>query len=63
MYDVVVVKVGDVYRLSCGHEGRVVYVSEEETAFWVQGKRRGCSVCGKGRSSEWTPTTYLMTEE
>jgi hypothetical protein len=56
-------KVGDVYRLSCGHEGRVVYVSEEEASFWVQGKRRGCSVCGKGRSSEWTPTTYLMTEE
>lgn len=59
----VAVKVGDSYRLVCGHEGRVVYISEDTKWFWVQGKRRGCSTCGKGRSSEWTPIKYLMTEE
>lgn len=58
-----IVKVGDMYRLSCGHEGRVVYSNEDGSAFWVRGKRRGCATCGKGRSSQWTPTTYLMREE
>lgn len=57
------VKVGDRYRMPCGHEGRVIHVMEDTPSFCVQGMRRGCATCGKGRSSEWTPTTYVMTQE
>jgi hypothetical protein len=61
--DVMPMQVGDRYQLSCGHEGRIVFISEDEKRFWVQGKRRGCATCGKGRSGEWTPTVYLIANE
>jgi hypothetical protein len=56
-------KVGDRYRLSCGHEGRVIHVTDGAPSFCVQGMQRGCTTCGKGRSTEWTPTTYVIIED
>lgn len=53
-------KKGDRFRLKCGHEGKVVWVSSDGKSFGVQGVRRGCSICGKGSSSAWTPTVYLF---
>jgi hypothetical protein len=53
-------KIGDKFKLECGHEGKVVYV-DSENKIWVKGTRRGCRVCGKGAAGEWAPTVYLLT--
>ncbi|UCH01683.1 MAG: hypothetical protein JSV20_07510 [Candidatus Bathyarchaeota archaeon] len=55
------VKKGDRFELTCGHQGRVIWVSNEGTSFGVRGVRRGCRVCGKGTKGSWTPTVYLHT--
>jgi NMD protein affecting ribosome stability and mRNA decay len=51
---------GGKYRLSCNHEGRIVWISEDEQTIGVSGVRRSCQNCGKKTSGNWTPTVYLM---
>lgn len=53
-------KVGDEYQLSCGHQGKVIWISVNEQSFAVQGKRRSCINCGKKTSGTWTPTVYTF---
>jgi hypothetical protein len=60
---VVNLKEGNRFKLECGHEGRVVWVSSDGETFGVQGVRKSCTVCGKGPSSTWTPTVYFFQQE
>ena len=53
-------KVGDRYILECGHEGRVVLVSEDRKIIGVAGVKRSCQMCGKKTTDGWTPTIYLI---
>ena len=53
-------KVGDGYRLDCGHEGRVVWISEDRKTIGVTGVNESCRSCGKTTSSNWTPTVYFI---
>ena len=54
-------KVGDRYRLACGHEGRVVWISPTMDRFAVKGVKRSCRTCGKRTSGEWSPSVYLLS--
>jgi len=60
---VVFLREGDRFRLECGHEGRVIWVSSDGKTFGVRGARRRCPVCGKGSSGAWTPTVYFFQQE
>ena len=53
-------KIGDRYKLECGHEGRVVWVSNDYKTIGVAGVRRSCSVCGKKSTGNWSPNVYLI---
>jgi len=53
-------RVGDRYRLNCGHEGRIVWVSEDRKTIGVVGVNGSCRSCGKKSSGGWTPTVHLM---
>jgi hypothetical protein len=53
-------KLGDRVPLSCGHMGRVVWISEDAARMAVRGSSRSCSVCGKGSKGRRTQTVYLM---
>ena len=52
--------VGDEYQLSCGHQGKVIWISTDQQSFAVQGKRHSCINCGKKTSGTWTPTVYTF---
>lgn len=52
---------GDHYQLKCGHEGRVIWVSSNETVYGVRGSSRSCQSCGKKTSGGWVPTIHLIT--
>lgn len=54
-------KVGDRYRLACGHEGRVVWISPKGDTFAVKGAKRTCHFCGKRTSGDWSPSVYLLS--
>jgi hypothetical protein len=54
------VKVGDRVPLSCGHLGRVVWVSEDGTTMALKGSSSRCAVCGKGSKERRTQTVYLL---
>ena len=53
-------KVGDRYKLDCGHEGRVIWVSGDRKTTGVAGVKRSCRSCGKKTSGDWTRTVYLI---
>ncbi|UCH37657.1 MAG: hypothetical protein JSV76_00280 [Candidatus Bathyarchaeota archaeon] len=53
-------KKGDRYQLECGHEGRVVWINDNEDTMAVAGTRRSCRDCGKKTTGNWTPTVYLL---
>lgn len=59
----VTVRKGDRIRLLCGHQGRVVWISADRTAYAVRGVRRRCAYCGKGSNTTWRPNVYLMTQD
>jgi hypothetical protein len=48
--------VGDRVKLECGHQGRVVWLSEDGTTMAVKGSRRNCRTCYKATG---TATVYL----
>jgi len=54
------VKVGDAYRLPCGHEGKITWIKEDTIA--VEGPTRGnfCVQCNP-RSSRSHPTIFLIS--
>ena len=54
-------KVSARYRLECGHEGRVVWISPTGDTFAVKGVTRSCRICGKRTSGEWSPSVYLFS--
>jgi hypothetical protein len=54
---------GDRYMLECGHEGRIVWVSENSEIIGVSGVRRSCRTCGKKTSGNWSPYVYLINVE
>ena len=53
-------KVGDAYRLPCGHEGKITWIHEDTIA--VEGPTRGnfCVQCNP-RSSRSHPTVFLIS--
>jgi hypothetical protein len=53
-------KIGDRIPLACGHQGRVVWISDDGTQMAVKGSSQSCAVCGKGSKGRRTQTVYLM---
>jgi hypothetical protein len=49
---------GDRVPLRCGHQGRVVWISEDATTIAVKGTQRSCPTCYKNNKN---PTVYLIT--
>lgn len=56
-------KKGDLFRLECGHEGRIIWISPGEMAFGVRGSKRSCGFCGKKTAGGWVPTVYLYSKD
>jgi hypothetical protein len=52
---------GEHFKLECGHEGRIIWVSSNKTVFGVRGSNRSCQSCGKKTSGGWVPTIYLIS--
>jgi hypothetical protein len=55
------IKQGDKVKLSCGHEGKVVWVEQDEGVIAVRGVSRSCRYCGKKSMGVWVPTVHLIT--
>jgi hypothetical protein len=51
-------KRGDRVPLRCGHQGRVVWISDDDATVAVRGSRRSCPGCYKNRVN---PTVFLIT--
>jgi hypothetical protein len=49
--------IGDRVPLECGHQARVVWISEDGKTIALKGSRRGCSTCYKARGN---PNVYLI---
>ena len=54
-------KLGDKFKLKCGHEGRVVWVNEDRNVIGVVGARKICKVCWKRTATNRTPNVYLIS--
>jgi len=54
-------KIGDPYRLSCGHNGRIVWISKDKETFAVKA-RVGAGLCcnRKSQNRTWNPTVFLI---
>jgi hypothetical protein len=52
------VKLGDRVPLGCGHQGRVVWISDDGAVMAVKGTHRSCATCYKATG---TATVYLIT--
>jgi preprotein translocase subunit YajC len=50
-------KVGDRIPLSCGHQGRVVWISDDGVTIAVKGSHSSCRTCYKAIGN---PTVHLM---
>jgi hypothetical protein len=50
--------VGDRVPLSCGHQGRVIWINEDDATMGRQGSSGRCAICGKGSKDRRTQTTY-----
>jgi hypothetical protein len=53
-------KIGDAYPLSCGHVGRVIWLSEDGATMAVRGQHLRCPVCVKGSGDSRTVNVYLL---
>ena len=49
-------KLGDPYRLSCGHTGRIIWVSRDRATFAVRAPRGAWSCC----NTKGNPTIFLV---
>ena len=49
-------KLGDPYRLSCGHTGRIIWVSKDNETFAVRAPRGAWSCC----NTKGNPTIFLV---
>jgi hypothetical protein len=49
-------KVGDRVTLECGHLGRVIWISDDETVMAVKGSHSSCRTCYKAKGN---PTVHL----
>lgn len=55
------VKIGDPYLLSCGHEGKIVWISQNGEEFAVKAYTGAGSCCNhKSKGGKWTPTVFLI---
>ncbi len=54
-------KKGDLFKLECGHEGRVIWISSDKAVVGVRGSSRSCQSCGKKTSGGWVSTVYLFS--
>lgn len=54
-------KKGDFFKLECGHEGRIIWISLDQKAFGVRGSNRSCRICGKKTVGGWVPTIYMFS--
>jgi hypothetical protein len=54
-------KLGDPYRLSCGHDGRIVWISKDKDFFAVKARVGAGSCCNrKIQNGRWKPTVFLI---
>jgi hypothetical protein len=49
-------KIGDRVPLSCGHQGRVIWISEDGKTIAVKGSHSSCRTCYKAKGN---PTVHL----
>lgn len=54
-------KHGDTFRLECGHEGKVIWISSDGKRIGVRGVRRSCRTCGKKSAGSWSPNVYIVS--
>lgn len=54
-------RLGDPYRLSCGHVGKIVWISKNGETFAVKARTGAGSCCNrKRRNRTWNPTVFLI---
>ncbi|MFQ5836566.1 MAG: hypothetical protein ACE5HG_01810 [Candidatus Bathyarchaeia archaeon] len=54
-------KLGDPYTLSCGHKGKIVWISKDEENFAVKARTGAGSCCNrKSQNGTWNPTVFLI---
>jgi len=54
-------ELGDPYRLSCRHMGKIVWISKNKEVFAVKARTRASSCCNKKRrDGTWNPTVFLI---
>ena len=53
-------KYGDNFKLECGHDGKVIWMSPDNKTIGVRGVRRSCRICGKKSAGSWTPNVYIF---
>ena len=54
-------KLGDPYKLSCGHVGKIVWISKDGETFAVRARTGAGSCCNrKSRNGTWNPTVFLI---
>ena len=54
-------RLGDPYRLSCGHYGRIVWISKDKETFAVKARVGAGSCCNrKIQNGRWKPTVFLI---
>ena len=58
---VIDLKYGDIFKLECNHEGKVIWISSDGNTIGVRGVRRSCRTCGKKSAGSWTPCVYIFS--
>ena len=54
-------KLGDPYRLSCRHVGKIVWISKDEETFAVKARIGAGSCCNrKSQNRTWKPKVFLI---
>lgn len=54
-------RLGDPYRLSCRHKGKIVWISGDEETFAVKAHIGAGSCCNrKSQNRTWNPTVFLI---
>jgi len=54
-------KSGDKYKLECGHDGKIIWISSDQRSIGVRGIRKSCNTCGKKSTGTWSPNVYIFT--
>ena len=54
-------KFGDIFKLECNHDGKVIWISSDGNTIGVRDVRRSCRTCGKKSAGSWTPNVYIFS--